>query len=306
MDLSLAIIILNYNDFEVTEENVDNLISLDINYPIVIVDNNSKNKSFEYLLSKYSHNKNIFVIKNNNNNGYACGNNFGIKYITEKFKEIKYVCIMNPDVIVTYNNIFKNLIKKIEYREDIALIAPLMILNNKLIGERLCWKIPKPKELILGHSILINKMKGYNTSDNINIDSKDDSIGQVEVVPGSFFVIKNEILKEIGYLDENTFLYNEENILAIKLKNKNYKEMISINDYYFHNHQLKDYKKSFKNKIKQHKVVFDSKKYLCKTYYSKKLVIPLYIMQYTNMIILSIKCVIENMINKITLKKVKK
>lgn len=288
MDLSLAIIILNYNDFKETEKNVDKLISLGIKYPVVIVDNNSINESFSYLVNRYKDDDNIFIIKNETNSGYASGNNYGIKYVLEKYKTIKYVCIMNPDVIVSYKNIFKNMINKIENRRDVALITSMMILNEKLEVRKLCWKIPTPSSLVLGHSILATKLLGYNSVQDIIIDSQDDSLGYADVMPGCFFIIKSEILKEIDYFDENTFLYNEENILAIKLKQKGYKEAISINDYYFHNHKLKNYKKSLKSKINQHNIAFNSKKYLCKTYYSKRLVITLYILQYINIAMLSV------------------
>ena len=42
----------------------------------------------------------------------------------------------------------------------------------------------------------------------------------VENIAGSFFIARHDIFKAIGYFDENTFLFYEEDILGEKIKEK--------------------------------------------------------------------------------------
>ncbi|WP_297420727.1 glycosyltransferase [Clostridium sp.] len=288
MEFNIAIIILNYVNYTITEKNVDNLIELGVKYPIIIVDNNSQNNSFENIYKKYQNFNYIYVIKNHENKGYASGNNFGVKFVMEKLNFIKYICIMNPDVTILYKEIFSNLKSKIEDREDIALIGAMMILNNELNSRNFCWKLPNKKCIVSGYFNFLSRFRSSNKKDKIIIDSNDSSIAKVQVVPGSFFIIKKAILQEIGLFDENTFLYNEENILSIKLRNKSYSECLSINDYYIHNHKKTVGKKNLKDKLKSNNVNFQSRKYLCKTYYDKRLVILLYIIFLFNIVEISL------------------
>ncbi|EKQ56943.1 MULTISPECIES: glycosyltransferase [unclassified Clostridium] len=288
MESEIAIVILNYNDYVITEQSVDNLIKLNIEYPIVIVDNNSSNNSFYILSKKYEDIKNIYVIQNLKNSGYAGGNNCGIKFINNKLSAIRYICIMNPDVIISYKEIFLNLINKIEDREDIALIGAMMILNSELNPRNACWRIPDKKNIITGYINFLSRFRSSNKKEKIMIDEKDSSIAKVQVVPGSFFIIKNVVLQEIGLLDENTFLYNEENILSIKLRNKSYSECLSISDYYIHNHKKAGSKRNLKDKISNNIINFQSRKYLCKTYYDKRLIPLLYIACFLNVVEISL------------------
>ena len=56
----------------------------------------------------------------------------------------------------------------------------------------------------------------------------------VDCIAGSFFIIKGSIFNEIGYFDENTFLFYEEDILGYKLKRLGYSEAILNTVSYVH------------------------------------------------------------------------
>lgn len=267
LENNIAIIVLNYCNYKLTEMCINNLIEINIKSHIVVVDNNSPNESFDYLHDRFSKNKNVSVIKNKINNGYADGNNFGAKYILNKEKDIKFICIMNPDVIISYKELFNNLANKIINEEDVALIGAMMIWNNVLDLKNVYWSIPTKKAILKEHLIFYNKK---NTTKGEGIISDKEGIAFVEVLPGSFFMIKSGVLKKIGFLDTGTFLYNEENILAIKLKEIGLREVISINDYYFHNHTPSLKQKSLKEKLNSNNIVFNSRKYLCENYYNDK------------------------------------
>ncbi len=51
-------------------------------------------------------------------------------------------------------------------------------------------------------------------------------------------MIDSKHLEEVGFFDENTFLYYEENIIAKKLKDKDLKTYIDCNACVIHNHSV--------------------------------------------------------------------
>ena len=80
--MNTAIIILNYNDFTTTKEMIEQIKDYKILNHIIIVDNCSTDDSYNIL--KKEEKNNIEVIKTKSNNGYASGNNYGIKYAINK------------------------------------------------------------------------------------------------------------------------------------------------------------------------------------------------------------------------------
>src|SRR5690606_22565149 len=86
---------------------------------------------------------------------------------------------------------------------------------------------------------------------------------QVDCIPGSCFIIRYDIFKEIGYFDDNTFLYCEERILAKKIKNRGYKVGLVINEDFIHNHESP---KKLINRLKHYFYLLESRIYYLKKY----------------------------------------
>ena len=86
--LKCGIIIVNFNEYPVTEELLSRIKDAPEVDHIVIVDNCSTDDSFEQL-EKYQNEK-ITLLQSGRDGGYSYGNNFGARYLIEKF---------HPDII---------------------------------------------------------------------------------------------------------------------------------------------------------------------------------------------------------------
>ena len=270
--MDLGIVVLNYSNYILTEKCIDNLKSLNLEFKIVVVDNHSPNESFEYLKCKYNNSENVDIIKNTKNNGYAAGNNLGIKYLLNKYRNLKYVCIMNPDVIISNSRIFINLVEQLEKHEKLAIISGIKVDYTKVNYKWSSWKKPNKLQLLISPLFISKKLEIDRGKEKLEVNN--DGVAKVDVIPGCFFIIKTNILKEMNYFDEGTFLYQEENIISIKLAklNNNYYSAISIKDYYFHNHVIDKVFRGLNQRIKSVKIYNDSLLYLCENYYDSKLV----------------------------------
>ena len=253
--LKTGFVVLNYNDYKTTIkliENIKNYNSIDV---IVIVDNCSTDESYKKI-SEYTNNK-IVLIKSDKNGGYAYGNNFGIHYLIENYK-CDIIFIANPDVEFE-ENLVVEIKRQFEKNSEYSVLSGVMLDINGQVVKAPYWNIPSYTYDLLDYFFIgrrINKKE-------FKIDYK-QKIMEVEVVPGSFLAIKANVLKDIGYYDENTFLYCEERILGKKLKNKGYKSGIITGITYKHMHSV-SIKKAFK-KVDTVKIFYESKLYYNKKY----------------------------------------
>lgn len=255
-----AIIILNYNNYMATCENINRLLALNGDYFLVIVDNNSINESVKYLRSKYDNVDGIIIVESKNNGGYSAGNNLGAKTAIRQNSNLKFIAIMNPDVIIKNKEIFGKMLDKATEYKNVAVVAPRMIENGVLQGKRSGWMLAGIWERILSRTPFQNMFHSEIKA------ASEGSYQYIDAVHGSFFIIKKNIFEKIKFLDSNIFLYGEETALGIKVKKAGYAECID-NDYtYVHNH---DYSSETADQmIKQGKITYNSMKYIIEQYYN--------------------------------------
>lgn len=253
-------IILNYNSFFKVKKIVKQLVRYKNVDELVIIDNNSKEIDVEAL--RELKNKKITVFYRKINDGYARGNNYGVKKAMELFGEKNIFFIVNPDIIVT---------------DEAIKVTSSFILNNKDItgvvapteeSKKSAWKATTPYTNMLFDGGFVgwlatkfklnNKLRFYLKE----IEQNQESI-HVDVISGAFFGFYGPTFKLVGMFDNNTFLYYEEEILFIKLNRKGFKNYILSDVSYMHTH---DYSKN-KNNVKTVKISNQSRKYLFQNYF---------------------------------------
>lgn len=252
-----GIVILNYNSYALTKKLVDHCLKMKSIDKIVIVDNASQD-DFTEDVQKWNSEK-IHYIKSEYNGGYAKGNNIGLKWL--KKNNCKIAFIANPDVWFeedTIQNIQKVLVNNNEYA--VCSCRRFMHESGKT-GQ--FWWVPTFYEALIeslhfGRRRLYKKFqrRSYEESEKMQ---NNDAI-EVEVVGGAFFGCNLDIMEKIGYLEEKTFLWYEENILGYKLKSNGYKEAFINNVFYNHNHANR------KHGNKKIKIFLSSKKIFCYNY----------------------------------------
>lgn len=258
--MKVALIVLNYNDYETTSRYINFVKIYKLIDNVIVVDNCSTNNSYEKL--KVYESEKIDVIKSDKNGGYAYGNNYGIRYAKEKYNP-DYLIISNPDVFFEENIIekMKDFIQS-NTNINIGIISPTVI-NNQNSNMPIAWKKPDYWDNVFSMLIILNKFRDKKTHYDKNHFEGEFSV--VDVIPGSFFMIKSSVLYEINLFDENTFLFGEENILAYRLNKKGYKNVILNKIFYNHDHSA-TINKSFNTLISKYKILYDSLKYYNKEY----------------------------------------
>ena len=253
-------LILNYNDAVTTRECAERLQEYSVIHRILIVDNNSSDNSFE-LLSRLNSDK-IEVISTGYNGGYGAGNNFGIRYLKNKY-DSTYILLCNPDTIIDEDNI-KALEDFLLTHPDYAIVAPFMLNTKEEKQYNTAFRIPKVYEYVASLGVVTNKFrKSFYYPD---IQRINDEYIDVGAVSGSLFMMDVKKMIEYGMFDECIFLYCEEVSLGIKLAKSGMKTALLPQRTFIHNHSI-SINKTFKSDVKKHKQLIKSKLYVIKNYY---------------------------------------
>lgn len=127
----LSFVILHYQDIDVTRECIDSIQKLDglNNSQIVVIDNCSPNNTGKELMRDYQSDKNIHVILNPNNEGFAKGNNLGYLYAKRELNS-NLIIVMNNDVLIKQTDFILKLIESNLIREYEIIAPDVVNLNN--------------------------------------------------------------------------------------------------------------------------------------------------------------------------------
>lgn len=197
-------IILNYKTYELTLEIVDKLKQLNYqNLDLLVVDNFSPNESAT-VLKKNAEKKGYVFIQNIENRGYAAGNNIGIRYAVEH--KYDYSWILNNDLVFNDREILFKLVYAAEEDSRIACVGPkIKDLNGNIVAPYIkrptCW------DLTFGIAKARKERSKYKHESTY-----------VYRVYGCCMLLRNSIMEQVDYMDERTFLYCEEDILAERLR----------------------------------------------------------------------------------------
>lgn len=200
---NIAIIILNWNNKVLTDICVKSVKSqIYKDYKIFVIDNNSSDGSISYLKRKY---KDIDVIQNKSNLGYAAGNNVGIvKTLKSKYK---YIFILNDDVELLPNSL-ELLVDLLKSNRNIGVVAPIALNYYK------DKKYAKVCPFYGAYNFLLGEFISYK------IDKSKPT--EVKLAIGCALMFKSEVFKKCGLFDEKYYMYWEENDLLTRVTSCGY------------------------------------------------------------------------------------
>ena len=280
----LAMVIINYNDYDTTKKLIDNIKNYKILDKIIIVDNASTDNSYNKI--KKLTNEKIVLIRTDENKGYASGLNYGAKYAMGTLDN-PIIIFSNTDIIINSEDDLVKLRDTINTK--VKVVGPVVNEHGNLNRG---WKMTTPYIEILSNLPLISRYFKrkllYYTDDYYK-----GKISNVDVVSGCFFLVDGKTLKEINYFDENTFLYYEEFILSSKIKEKNKKVVINNEVEIMHDHSV-TIDKSVK-RINKYKILKTSQRYFVKNYLKANIfqLILLWLTNKLSLIILYIRCLFK-------------
>ncbi len=230
--MQLSVIILNYNVRFFLEQciiSVQKALS-NIDGEIIVIDNASADDSCIMMKEKFPE---IKLIENKENLGFPKGNNIGVAQAKGE-----YICILNPDTVVTEDTFLKILNSKY-----INSTPKFGILGCKLIDGTGNF-LPESKRGVPTPWVAFTKIFGlYNWFPKSKWFNKyyamqlqENQSGAVDILVGAFMVLKRDLYLQVGGFDEKCFMYSDDIDLSYTIQ-----KMGKIN-YYFHETSVIHYK----------------------------------------------------------------
>ncbi len=214
--MTLSIIIVNYN---VYDDLINCLNSIkknirDVEYEIIVFDNNSAIRDIDKITFDYP---DIIYIKLPENIGFAKANNLAVKKSSAEF-----ALFLNPDTIIINNNILR-IVEYLKNNNGAGACAP-MLLNDDFsyqssTGPPMGLKYDFLEALnLIGVSRRFQKNKYLKDINNIF---------EVGWVSAACMLIKREVFNKVNGFTESYFLNYEDIDICYKLNS------IGLKNYYF-------------------------------------------------------------------------
>ena len=303
MNKKVYIILLNYNGWQDTIECLESVLKSNYtNYQIIVVDNDSPNNSMDYIIkwaegkqevvyneaSPLKHlsqpfepkpldyayytkekalvgeDKNqgsnlkspLIFIQAGENGGFAKGNNIGINYALAQ-NDFEYIWLLNNDTVIEKETLgnFVNSFTQKSQQIKLGLLGSVQYYYHS----------PNQIQAAAGG---FNKWRG-NFWNYQNLDFKQNEIAYVY---GASLLISKEVIKNVGLLSEEYFMYYEEIDYAERLKSYGYTQEVDKSLKVFHKHggTTETLENDFRTYyLEKNKIVFYKK------FYSLLLIIPI-------------------------------
>ncbi len=171
---------------------------------VVVVDNASRDGSAEMLHREFP---SVHVIRNAENEGFSVANNQGIRYALAKGS--KYVLLLNNDVEITDSAWLQKLIAVMESDSKTGVVGCKLIYPDGRIqhaGGVVALRVP------------------YNRGEEQIDHGQYDRMEFIDFVTGAVLLIRSEVVRHIGLLDEGfSPLYCEDTDWCLRAKLYGYK-----------------------------------------------------------------------------------
>ncbi len=218
--ITLSIIIVHYRNFKVITSCISSLKKglRGIKSEIIVVDND-ENKFFQPNYKELL--KGIIYIKSQQNIGYGAAVNAGAKYAKGK-----YILVSNPDTVF-FKETLREMLIFFKKNREVGMVGPTLLDKRRKIYKQIGSSSLNPLVGIVALSFLNKIFPNNPISRHYWLRDRDFSRPQeVDVVPGSCFMIRKQVFDQVGGFDPNFFLYFEESDLCKRVKEKRWKIFI--------------------------------------------------------------------------------
>lgn len=224
-------VIVNWNgkkDTDICLSSLQTISDNRQNLHVIVVDNGSIDDSVRFLRSKYP---SITVLPTGANLGFTGGNNVGIKHALSKGADI--VWLLNNDTIVQ-NRVLSNISTFDDPSVGACCSKILFAAGHEYHANR--YRREDLGSVIWYAGGLVDWQNMY--ASHRGVDEVDhgqyDRIEETPFITGCSFMVKAEVIRKIGLLDDKFYLYLEDLDWSIRIQRAGWKTMYTPSSVLWH------------------------------------------------------------------------
>lgn len=220
----LAVVILNYNRADLLADCLGSIFAHPTTcmLDVWVVDNASSDNSVEIVRTKFPH---VHLVVSEYNGGFAYGNNLALRkiiYSAEEGGSTKnvpdYVLLLNNDTIVPPGAL-DGLVAYLENHIDVGVVGPKLVLPDGSLDLACRRSFPTPMVAfyrMVGLSRLFPRSRWFGRYNLTYLDPNVEA--EVDSVVGACMLVRTSVIREVGLLDEQFFMYGEDLDWAYRIK----------------------------------------------------------------------------------------
>lgn len=200
----ISVVIVNWRTLDALRACVNSVLAQKQAPPleVIVVDNDSGDGSAEMVEREFPDAK---LIKNDQNHGFAYACNQGMRIAAGT----RFILLLNPDTVVPPETI-RTMVGVAKRRTDAAVVG-CRVLNADGSLERTCFRFPSLLNVLLA-GLYLNRLfpnSRFFAREFMTWWDRDDE-REVDVVTGSFMLVRRDVVDAVGLMDERYFMYVEE------------------------------------------------------------------------------------------------
>ena len=210
----IGAIVLYNNDRAIVIRAIKSFLSTNLNVFLFLVDNSPSSE-----LKSIVDDLRVEYIHNPSNPGFGAAHNIILKKSIEL--GVQYHLVFNPDVYFESGTLEK-ILKYMEENPNIGNLMPKVFYPDGTV-QYLCKLLPTPYDWI---GRRFNPFKKLVELRNEKYELRFTGYNKIQEVPylsGCFMFLNINAIKEVGFFDENIFMYGEETDLCRRIIAKKFK-----------------------------------------------------------------------------------
>ncbi len=212
--MELSIIVVNYNSCSLLECCLSSVASQfkDVVYEVCVVDNASTDESIKMVKNRFPY---VRLIVNDCNVGFASGINIGLEKTVGR-----YVLWLNPDTQLLDSGI-TNLLQFMDKNPKVAILGPQIIDPCGSI-QLSCRSFPSYQTAFFNRYSILTRLLPKNrfSRQYLYADWDHKTLKEVDWVSGACLLHRRAVIKEVGPLDEQFFMYCEDVDFCLRVRKK--------------------------------------------------------------------------------------
>lgn len=246
--MDLSIIIVNWNTWLLLKKCLESIIKYtrNIRYELIVIDNGSTDESAQKIKSHFP---SVTLIQNSKNAGFSKAVNQGLKKVNGE-----NVLLLNSDTLIRENS-FAPMVKLLEKQKNIGAMTCRVLYPDGKQQSAYCMFPSLSGTIYEFVSIvkLFNHSKIFNKYDVSQWDYSVSKELKNGLWPGgACLMIKSEVIKKVGGLDENfKYAYMEDADICYRIKTAGYTfyYLAEVCIYHHHGHSIAKSDQEFKDML---------------------------------------------------------
>ena len=198
--VAVSVVVVNYNTAHLLEEMFAALrtAAQGIAIQTIVIDNASKDGSADFIRSRFP---DVELIANTTNVGFGRANNQALPLLRGR-----YVLLLNTDAFVSPDTL-QATVACMEAHPDCGILGVRLVGRDGELQPS-CRYFPTPWNIFLAGTGLARFFPAVRMIDDMDWDHR--SLRECDWVPGCYYLMRREVVEQVGLFDPRYFLYFEE------------------------------------------------------------------------------------------------